>query len=1000
MNNIKSFYTLLIAAFTIVTMVGCSDSIDNEFDSQLIEENGYQISKFTLDKTYWNIPEDITSMTIFMKSESSDLALKFFTVINHLADKKQYGMRIPLSRRIPDGNYSMRAMLPNGDLLPMVLHVTFRDQKLQARNMDFMNDELSGAGTKENPYLIEDNEDFETLRYYLSCDTVNHAKGLYFLQTADVDVKGNSVGYDGTMYTAYSFAGHYDGGGHTVSYSYIGDNSGEANDIGLFANLVDGAEIQNLIVDAKIKNGNKNVGLLAGNSQGNVYLNNVEAKGSVEAKDNVGGFIGYAEGNLTVENSKLNRLDIEGNNYVGGVVGCMSNDPDNKGMLTVKDFSNLLGNSESTYLVTIDANGYVGGIAGNVDKSGVSLTNITLKHSIDKSQSNMDIFTASSNRVGGLIGALSAEKESVMDNCCILLPIRTEGNEIGGLVGYTSSQEKLKIRDCQSSSVVNGNEYVGGFIGKVYSHGKLCLEGNNKVNQEGSAFHEVKGNKYVGGMIGFIEGDIVHDNNIENRINVDVKAFNNFGGGIAGGTEKCTIYANYFSMSNNMKVMGNDAIGGLVGYANHSTIKGRVPSKIDFSSVPKTDDFKEKSDYPGIVDFNMDETGYEAKAGTSIGGIVGYAKNTYIQNLCVTGSVQGKARVGGIVGHLDNPDRGIVEYCVSIASTLMNNYGDDTGGLIGLCRTKGMTLKYLLNYANVNGVDYTGGVIGRISLSNRANFIIEYMLNKGNVNGGNLVSGGVSYIQRSDSDDDDDYRGWDVIIQHSSNFGTIKSDSKNSDAEGAAGGVLGHGNVSRMRVLHCSNHGQVSSTKEAWVGGVAGCVGHDKGELPLGENMEMAYCCNRGVVYSDHEDSRIGGVLGYQRNGSYEDEDYWMTHDCYNKGNVKNKKQSHTNGGILGHIAIYGEIERCYNDGIIKDLNDSNNEGNGVVGDHHSFWSHENLFLIEGKGKSWKAEVIKESDKSNSSKYTGFDFNKYWRIDKNKNDGTPYLVDCQFQFGE
>ena len=330
----------------------------------------------------------------------------------------------------------------------------------------------------------------------------------------------------------------------------------------------------------------------------------------------------------------------------------------------------------------------------------------------------------------------------------------------------------------------------------------------------------------------------------------------------------------------------------------------------------------------------------------------------------------------------------------------MNNYGDDTGGLIGLCRTKGMTLKYLLNYANVNGVDYTGGVIGRISLSNRANFIIEYMLNKGNVNGGNFVSGGVSYIQRSDSDDDDDYRGWDVIIQYSSNFGTIKSDSKNSDAEGAAGGVLGHGNVSRMRVLHCSNHGQVSSTKEAWVGGVAGCVGHDKGELPLGENMEMAYCCNRGVVYSDHEDSRIGGVLGYQRNGSYEDEDYWMTHDCYNKGNVKNNNQSHTNGGILGHIGIYGAIERCYNDGIIKDLNDSNNEGNGVVGDHHSFWSHENLFLIEGKGKSWKAEVIKESDKSNSSKYTGFDFNKYWRIDKNKNDGTPYLVDCQFQFGE
>ena len=40
-----------------------------------------------------------------------------------------------------------------------------------------------------------------------------------------------------------------------------------------------------------------------------------------------------------------------------------------------------------------------------------------------------------------------------------------------------------------------------------------------------------------------------------------------------------------FSLDNDMQVYGNDATGGLVGYANSSTIKGDI-GDLNFSSIP------------------------------------------------------------------------------------------------------------------------------------------------------------------------------------------------------------------------------------------------------------------------------------------------------------------------------------------------------------------------------------------------------------------------------
>ncbi len=84
---------------------------------------------------------------------------------------------------------------------------------------------LEGAGTYENPYRISSADDFmiftkafEKIIGTSSNDNNTFGKGLYFLQTEDIDLTGNT-GYKGTSASGgnkYGFSGVYNGGGHTI----------------------------------------------------------------------------------------------------------------------------------------------------------------------------------------------------------------------------------------------------------------------------------------------------------------------------------------------------------------------------------------------------------------------------------------------------------------------------------------------------------------------------------------------------------------------------------------------------------------------------------------------------------------------------------------------------------------------------------------------------------------------------------------------------------------
>ena len=68
--------------------------------------------------------------------------------------------------------------------------------------------ELSGKGRRNDPFLISSKDDWDKLANF--CNGGNKSAGMYFLQTADFDLK------DAEFKIPRRFDGYYDGGGHTI----------------------------------------------------------------------------------------------------------------------------------------------------------------------------------------------------------------------------------------------------------------------------------------------------------------------------------------------------------------------------------------------------------------------------------------------------------------------------------------------------------------------------------------------------------------------------------------------------------------------------------------------------------------------------------------------------------------------------------------------------------------------------------------------------------------
>ena len=972
MNTTRIHIIGLLMTLTTFLWTSCSDDElyrSNELGSRLEEMGDFKLSSFTLEKGIWEIADTIQQIRIHLKSHTDDSIRAYDAAVLHSESNPSYSIYIPKTDEIPDSDYDLTAFLMDGTKLGTKLKVTFRDEMLHTIMASTVQYDLEGEGTAEKPYLIGSQEDFSMLEYSLNrYDTIAHAAGLYFKQTADFEAPHRSDVYDGRYTFGESFAGIYDGNGKSITIAYLGAQAESDTTVGLFKTLYDGAQIKNLTIRANMQGIKKNGGMLAGSSQGNVTLTNVTVSGSItDSNEHIGAFIGHATGNLTAEHCRL-FASVHANNYVGGLVGYMEN-----GMLTVTDFSNLQENS-MPFLFTVHAgNRGAGGITGGIIKGGCAFKDITLQHSIEKEDSGLKVIYAGADRAGGLAGEMALNKASSLNNINIWAPVRSEQKDAGGLVGTATLTAPLSVSNCTFASLVKSNEKAAGFFGYLKCDNHLNLSETNQVVQVNNGYLNVEANKYAGGMFGYVYGDIKTSGLC--LININVTATSNFAGGIIGELEHGTLETKNFSLDNDMQVYGNDATGGLVGYANSSTIKGDI-GDLNFSSIPSPDNFK--SNYSGKVS----SPGADGK-GTSMGGLVGYALHSH---LCFTGSVFGSDRVGGIVGHIRGTAS--ITHCVNNANIVENSTNTCTGGIAGKVDFTEGTYTHMINYSNIAGMEQTGGIFGYIGLetSTTHNLNIQYTVNAGTVSGSRNVGGCVGRLY-------DDMNDVEHKISYCANYGKVSN-----SGNGNLGGILGQGDSKKTIIMNSANHGEIAggSNGASQVGGIAGRMGKDPKGVTIGNNMELAYCCNRGNISSDNVDSHVGGILGYQEEGNDYDENHWMTHDCYNSGSITSDQKS-DNGGIVGCVDSYSEVVRCINIGKVSP------NGNGVVGTRKSsvIWHHHDLYYLDGTGSGWCAESFSDSEKKNTSTFNNFDFSGkgVWIIDSDnsKNNGFPYLRDCPFQ---
>ena len=179
---------------------------------------------------------------------------------------------------------------------------------------------LPGKGTKEDPYQISNYAELKSVANY--CKDGNKSTGLYFIQTADIDLKDvmdyKPVGDS----RVHAFDGNYDGGGHSIRNGQITSSS----PLGIFGYVT--GTVNRLCVENTAVTGTTSgvrVGAVAGRLCNNGVISNCLVKGCTLTanvdKGVVGAIVGDVNDNAAIRNCLAVKNKIESNASLGYVCG-------------------------------------------------------------------------------------------------------------------------------------------------------------------------------------------------------------------------------------------------------------------------------------------------------------------------------------------------------------------------------------------------------------------------------------------------------------------------------------------------------------------------------------------------------------------------------------------------------------------------------------------------------------------------------------------------------
>ena len=694
-----------------------------------------------------------------------------------------------------------------------------------------------------------------------------------------------------------AFKGKFDGLDNSIfGLSINNSDNSKGKATGLFG-FTDGAIMGNVTLIAgndgvSIQGGNTDTGAFIGHAV-NTTVKGVNSTLKVSGKNNVGGIIGYAEGNRKLT---YNFVDASG-----------SVQPDSR--------SSELSNLTNTGNVSGVSN--VGGLVGYMN--GGKLSNDEENRVQYKGSYNLGKITGIDNgsnysyNIGGMIG--KAENATVGGTKNTLINYNTVegGYNVGGIVG---SAVNTTVANASNEGVVKANGftidsyiYHTDYTGSNWQNNNEALPGTHKA--------EVRAAN-VGGIVGSIAGselkDVTNKADVSSALvkktansNNDPRGFDHYAAGNVGGIVGRAEDSNITNANNvESNIRGAMNVGGIAGYfgSTDATNKNKKDYRI-LNAINNGGDIMATGGIKKDGSFTQEITHKETYITGNIGGIAGYLYGVPVR--IEAGGNRGDVHtaadtskrtsqavnVGGIVGKIDMPKK---------TDSDGNRLTDDNR----LAIIKG------------NATDAAGK-------SGYASAAVSSSYNTGNVTGYTNIGGIGGFA----------YNG---SIAASYNVGDIKTTRHDAASNGVTpinmGGILGESTemaIGRVIIYDTYNKGTIGDSSYNTYGRhVGGIVGR------LSGIVEKSY--NNGDIYNGF--NVVGGIAGYWYSGYLK--------NVFNTGNItvynKNNAPSQV-GGIVGSVDLSGNnlssgtnaafsISNAYNLGSLRSFKGDvkYNEVGGILG--------------------------------------------------------------------
>lgn len=776
-----------------------------------------------------------------------------------------------------------------------------------------------------------------------------------------------------------NFSHRLDGNNKTITMNYSGNNNvGIFEGINNYVGVTITPSIKNLTIDVNIS-GKGNVGGLASRIT-KAEISNITIKGDIVGTSNVGGLAGYIkdstienvtfEGNINttkngndyftytggiagyVEDTTIKKANNNGNITsdgfdIGGIVGHAKNsnifEGINKGNVTGSTYvggivgyaidTNIYGETESTINEgTISSKiTYAGGITGRSDRGEI----------IDvKNNGNINGCTEGRNIkydlcwTGGIVGSSFGTNISNAHNT---VDITANGNRVGGIAGQISDQTKINYSTNKGKITGDNWSSLGGIVGYAANKSEL-----NNIENSG----DVTGKKELGGIVGYATEkswiNVATNNGKIVSVNVDDKN-RSYVGGILGYGDPVDVK----NATNTADITGKGSyVGGIVGGMNNEDKNESIIDNVSNKGViySEADNDENGIFSGGIISSIWNSTITNAKnygrveGKGSVGGIVGYAKNSKIENvynatveegIILKESAYKESAAGGIVANAIDTS---IKNAVNIGRVSADSgsaYG--IGGIVGYAfGEKEITFENLQNEnlvtsgENSEGRSYVGGIVGNIDNK----IVVKNSYNKGEINGDGTHTGGIVGRIVNNS-----------TIHNATNEGKIKGASY-------TGGIAGAGKGSTIK----NSINKASVSGDTNVGGISGYIEDSTSESVLNVTEEISGNDNSGLLFGGTK-----GITIYK--GAYT-----LKENENNKGYGSGEPKIVTPGRVQGYKSSELKEEKVKN----EDTNDEEKETYEGF-DFKDIWYMSENYADLSYAKDLKFEFIDNDDDAKNS---------------------------------